>query len=219
MLNCSKFKQIAWAAPGEDDTNPSVNKNSPPAGYWADAKKHLTRSKETDMKNRSILTFVVLGLLISVPPVLWCSETEAASMITHASSVIMAPSPSHDAIKAALLEILDASLLILPKTDYSDEYRSRIEVAKTQFSEQSLFSDKGHQYLSLAYRLVTAGKRWQFPEELTVPYRERDIMEQAKKLAQKLIDSALSELKAGRNEQSVRYLLELVLMVVTPIQH
>jgi hypothetical protein len=171
------------------------------------------------MKNRSILTFVVLGLLISAPPVLWCSETEAASMIIHASSVIMAPSASHDAIKAALLEILDASLLILPNTDYSDEYKSRIEVAKTQFSEQSLFSDKGHQYLSLAYRLVTAGKRWQVPEELSVPFRERDIMEQAKKLAQKLIDLALSELKGGRNEQSVRYILEFVLMVVTPIQY
>jgi hypothetical protein len=68
-------------------------------------------------------------------------------------------------------------------------------------------------------RLVTAGKRWQVPEELSVPFRERDIMEQAKKLAQKLIDLALSELKGGRNEQSVRYILEFVLMVVTPIQY
>jgi len=43
-------------------------------------------------------------------------------------------------------------------------------------------------------------------------------MEQAKKVAQRLIDSAPAERKAGRNEQSVRYLLEFVLMIITPVQ-
>ncbi len=55
-----------------------------------------------------------------------------------------------------------------------------------------------HQYLSLAYRLVPAGKKWQFPEEISGAYKEKDIMEQAKNVGQKLIDSALGELKAGQ---------------------
>src|SRR4030042_7173349 len=95
---------------------------------------------------------------------------------------------------------------------------SRIEVPKKMFEERSPFNNKSRQYLGLAYRLVTGGKVWQVPEELTSVYREKDIMAQAKKLCQKLIDSALAERKAGRNEQSVRYLLEFVLMVITPVQ-
>jgi hypothetical protein len=86
------------------------------------------------------------------------------------------------------------------------------------FSERSLFNDKSRQYLGLAYRLVTGGKIWQIPEELTSAYREKDIMEQAKKICQKLIESALAERKAGHDELAVRYLLEFVLMVITPVQ-
>lgn len=170
------------------------------------------------MKKQLTIALIVLGLLVSTAPVLPGSEKDAASMVSHAFSVIMDPSASRGIIKTALVEILDASLLILPKTDYSEEYRFRIEVAKKQFYEKSIFNDKGHQYLSFAYRLVTGGKKWQFPEELAAPYREKDIMEQAKKVAQRLIDSALAERKAGRNEQSVRYLLEFVLMVIMPVQ-
>jgi len=171
------------------------------------------------MKNRSTIAFLALGLLLSATPLLRCSETDAESMVTHATSVILDRSSSGGAVTAALIEILDVSLLILPETDYAGEYKSRIEVAKKEFDRESLFSDKGHQYLSLAYSLVTAGKRWQFPEEIGGAYKEKDIMEQAKNVGQKLIGSALGELKAGRGEQSVRYLLEFVLMVVTPIPH
>lgn len=170
------------------------------------------------MKTRTAIALVTLALLVSAPRALRSSETRADSMIGHARSVIMAPDSSRDAIVGALIEVLDASLLILPKTDYADEFRSRIEVAKKIFEEKDLFSDKAHQYLGLAYKLVTGGKAWQLPEELTKAYREKDIMEQAKKICQKLVDSALAERKAGRNEQSVRYVLEFVLLVITPVE-
>lgn len=65
------------------------------------------------MKNRLTMAFVVLGLLLSTAVLLPGSEMDAQSMITHATSVILAGSDSHGAIKAALLEILDASLLML----------------------------------------------------------------------------------------------------------
>jgi len=170
------------------------------------------------MKTRITIVLITLGILLSAIPVLRCSETEAGAMVSHAYSVIMTPNTSTDAIMKALMEILDASVLILPKTDYSDEYRSRIEVAKKTFVERSMLNEKARQYVGLAYRLVNGGKVWQMPEEMTSAYREKDIMAQAGKISQKLVDSALSELKAGRNEQSVRYLLEFVLMVITPIQ-
>jgi hypothetical protein len=117
-----------------------------------------------------------------------------------------------------LIEVLDASLLILPEKDYSKEFGSRIETVKKMFGDGSLFSDKSRQYLGLAYKLTSGGKAWQIPEELKSPYREKDMMEQGKKVCLRLIDSALAERKAGRNEEAVRRLLEFVIMVVTPIE-
>lgn len=170
------------------------------------------------MKNRMGTALIVLGLLVSAIPAVQGSEKDAESMINHVASVVRAPDFSRDDILKALIEVLDASLLILPKTDYVAEFRSRIEAAKGQFDEQSLFSDTAYQNLGLAYNLVTVGKSWQIPEELVPGKREKDFMAQAKRVCQKLIDSAIAELKAGRNEQSVRYLLEFVLMVITPVQ-
>ena len=170
------------------------------------------------MKTHTTIALIALGLLGSSAPFLPGFPNDAESMVSRACSVIMTPNTSTEAIVKALMEILDASLLILPKTDYSEEYKSRIEVAKKMCEERSMFSDKAHQYLGLAYKLVTGGKAWQMPEELTSAYREKDIMAQAKKVCQKLIDSALAERRAGHDEQAVRYLLEFVLMVITPIQ-
>lgn len=170
------------------------------------------------MKIRTTFVLILLGLLVSAAPCLPAEGTQAEEMVNRAYAVFKVLDPSSDDILKALTEILDASVLILPKTDYSEEYKSRIEVAKKMLGERSLFNDKSRQYLGLAYRLVTGGTIWQVPEELTSVYREKDIMEQTKKICQKLIDSALAERKAGRNEQSVRYLLEFVLMVITPIE-
>jgi hypothetical protein len=174
--------------------------------------------KEAAMKNRATIVLITLGLLISAVPALQGSEKDPESMIRHANTVLMATDSSHDAILDGLVEVLDASLVILPKTDYAEEFKSRIEGARKTFVDRSLFSDKAHQYLGLAYKLVTGGKSWQIPEELASPYRGKDSLEQAKKVCQKLIDSALAERQAGRNEESVRYLLEFVLMVITPVQ-
>jgi hypothetical protein len=169
------------------------------------------------MKNRTMIAIIALALLAT--PYLVSSGEKPEDMINRAYAVIMTPPmPSTEVVSESLAEILDASVLILPKTDYSEEYRSRIEGAKKMIVETTLFSDKAHQYLGLAYKLVTGGKAWKIPEELTSAYREADIMAQAMKICQKLIDSALAERKAGRNEQAVRYLLEFVLMVITPIE-
>jgi hypothetical protein len=177
-----------------------------------------TLPKEAAMKNWTMIILITLGLLVSTAPALRGSQKDAESMIRHAASVIMTPDFSRDAILDALVEVLDASLLILPRTDYAEEFESRIEGARKTFVDRLLFSDKAHQYLGLAYRLVTGGKSWQIPEELASPYRGKDSLEQAKKVCQKLLDSALAERQAGRNEESVRYLLEFVLMVITPVQ-
>jgi hypothetical protein len=76
------------------------------------------------MKNRTTIALIALGLLVSAVPALHGSEKDAVGMIRHAASVLMAPDPSRDAILDGLVEILDASLLILPQTEYEPGKRS-----------------------------------------------------------------------------------------------
>jgi len=171
------------------------------------------------MKNMTVVTAGIFSLLLFAAAPLQAADSDIAGMIAHANSVMLDHSASRDAHRRAMIEILDASLLILPQTESTDECRSRIEGAKAEFDEKSLFTDKGHQYLSLAYRLLTSGEKWQFPKEVQGAYQGEDIMARAKKEAQKLIDSALGELNAGHGQESVRYLLEYVLMVITPVEH
>lgn len=194
-----------------------VNATGFPDGYLLDVKKHPIRSKEAAMKKRSIITWVAAGLLLAGSPLLRSSDTDAGSMIKHAESVILDLSASHEVVKAAWFELLDASLLILPRADYADDYRSSIETAKKEFGPGALFSDKGYQALAQAYRLVAAGEEWEFPEELLKGRGEEDHMEKVKAACMGKLDSALSELKAGRKEESVRSLLAFILMVITPV--
>ncbi len=166
------------------------------------------------MRKKSIIALAALGLLAAGIPALGGSGEDPEIMITRAAAVVMDHSGDS---KAALVEILDASLLILPKTDYAGEFRSRIESAKKESHESSLFSDKSYKDLALAYSLVAAGEEFKFPDVVLKAAGEKSGIEKAVVYCQASIDSALSEIKAGRRECAARHLVEFVLMVITPI--
>jgi len=170
------------------------------------------------MKARTTIILFAFGILPSGAPALRCADTKPEVMISNAASALMGSQASQDAILKALNEILDASLMIMPETEDSGEFRSRVGIAKQMFEERGLFNLKSRQYLGFAYRLVTAGLAWKVPDELSPAYRQKDIMEQAQRICKKLVDSALTEYKAGRNEEAVRDLVGFVLMVITPIE-
>lgn len=170
------------------------------------------------MKNRLAVTLIGLGLLLAAIPVLAVPEDAPEAKIGRARKTLMTPDAGREAILKALADALDASLLILPKTDYAAEFRSRVETVKTMFEGGALFEDKARQYLGLAYQMVSGGKSWAVPEELKSAYREVDIMERAKRICAELLDSALAEHKAGRHESAVRDLISFVIFVITPVE-
>jgi hypothetical protein len=170
------------------------------------------------MKSRLTIALIGMGLLFAAAPALRGSETGPEAMISHARTAVLAPHFSREAIDKALVEVLDASLMILPKTDYEGEFRSLVEAVRGKIGAGELFSDKAYQDLGSAYKLVSGGKAWQVPEELKAPNREKNGIDQATKICLKLLDSALAERKAGWNETAVRGFLGFVLLVVTPME-
>lgn len=170
------------------------------------------------MNSRSTVALIGLGLLLAATPVLAVPEDSLEAKIGRARAVVLGPEGSREAITKALVDVLDATLLILPKTDYAGEFRSRVDTVKTMFEDGALFEDKARQYLGLAYKMVSGGKSWEVPEELKSAYREAAIMERAKKICAALLDSSLAEHKAGRHESAVRDLVSFVIFVITPVE-
>ena len=169
------------------------------------------------MNNRQTTALIGLAFLLAAVPVLSGSQEDPEALISRARAVIQDPHFSRDAITNSLADALGAALLILLETDYADDFRARIETVREMFEDEVLFSDKGRQYLGLAYQMVSGGKSWQIPEELKTHDAKKGI-ELSVEICQNLLDSALAELKAGRNEKAVRLLLEYVILVITPIE-
>lgn len=170
------------------------------------------------MKNR--LTVVLAGffVLVALGPALRAAQDGPEALIKSARAVLEAPEHSCEGITRALVDAMDAALEILPETDYSDEFKSRVGTVRTMFQAGALFEGKARQYLGLAYKLVSGGKTWEVPAELKSAETAKIGVEKAVEICRKLLDSALADRKAGRNVEACRALLDFVILVITPIE-
>ncbi|HDT14292.1 MAG TPA: hypothetical protein ENO03_08060 [Candidatus Aminicenantes bacterium] len=169
------------------------------------------------MTKRVMIALAGLALLLAALPALGDPGQKAEALINKVRATFEDPHFSRDAVTSALADALSASLLILPETDYAEDFRARVETVRKMFDDETLFSDKGRQYLGFAYMMVSGGKTWQVPEELKIPDAKKGIAK-AREICAKLLDSSLAELKAGRNERAIRDLIDFVILVVTPIE-
>ena len=169
------------------------------------------------MKNRLMITLLGVVFLSAAVPAFGGTEEDPEVLIGRVRAVLGNPHPQHEDFTKALVAALDAALLILPEADYGEEFRARIGTVRKMFEEQHLFSDKIRQYLGFAYRMVSGGKPWQVPEVLKTLEPKKGI-EKSLEICTGLIDEALAEWKAGRNEQAVARLISFVILVVTPIE-
>ena len=150
------------------------------------------------MTNRLMVAFVGIGVLLGIGQRRGAAEAGPEVLIAGARAVVTTPGPPSDAIKKALGDALDASLMILPASGHAAEFQSLIGAVKKALAGRAWLSAGTYENLSRAYSLVSAGKAWQVPKELTASGREKGI-ERAVKLCANFLDSALAEHRAGRN--------------------
>ena len=172
------------------------------------------------MKCRSTIALIAVLALVVIPtaPALRGAQAAPEALIENARALLKAPGLPREAVTRALADALSASLLILPKTDYADEFKSRVGTVRRMFDDGALFEDKARQYLGLAYKLVSGGKRWEVPAELKAADTAKKGVEKATEIGAKLLDSALADHKAGRGVEACRALLDFVILVITPIE-
>ena len=170
------------------------------------------------MKIRIAVAAVLLAALASSAPLAPASQADVETAVRNARAVLTAPHFSREEITKTLAEALEACLAIVPEGEKAAEFKSRIGTARTMLRDQEMFSDKVRQYIGLSYKLMSGGPSWEIPKEITAAAQPKDGIKLATKICLELVDSALAEWKAGRNEKAIIHLLSFVLLVITPIQ-
>ncbi len=117
----------------------------------------------------------------------------------------------------AIVGLLDVAATLVPDNQYRQDIRYRIDVAKDLIQKTSLFNDKARQYVSFAYRQMTNGARFEPPKELQEFVTPREFQEKSLKYMKGLVDQAQASLAAGRTAETAKTLLEIALMVMTPV--
>lgn len=133
------------------------------------------------------------------------------------SEALFNTSGTMETMTDSLTQLLDVVVTLTSASQYRDEIGHHVEVAKDLIKKQSLFNEKARQYLSFAYRMVTNGKKYQSPKELDEFVTPAEAQQKAMRYAKELIEKSLFELESGHAENAAKYLLELVIMVVTPV--
>jgi len=160
----------------------------------------------------AVNAWLIGALLVSMPAGARDRGENAETMIKSASGVLFDRTSSQEQIRDALILLLDAALVTLPQTGSAADARSDLEAARGELKSVSIFSEKGYQRLSLAYRALNSGRSFQLPDRTTV-----HSIDEAKAHIQKLLTGAVASLKYENAGQTSKLLVESVIMVVTPI--
>jgi len=106
--------------------------------------------------------------------------------------------------------LLESILDTAPDTSYPPEFIANMEKAKDIADTTSLFNPDGIDYLHKAYRLINDGKDHQMPDSISE-------IQDAVDYAKMELASARKDLKAGKIDSCAKRLLEIAVMIVTPM--
>jgi len=163
------------------------------------------------MKKKALSAFVIVLLFLSFKgPDAFAGKDSIKDKIKSASGFLLDRSSSCEQMQEALGDLLEASVHLMPQADYADEAKGKIEKAKRAILEDSIVSGEGRMMLEEAYALMNSGDSYTFPEEI-------ESIENAVEYGKKLVDSIFFSLEKEDGGSAAIRLLEMVIMVVTPI--
>jgi len=169
------------------------------------------------MKKKICRLSVLLMILLISSSWALIDQQEQKNRIIKARDAMFSSPGTKDTLINSLGEFLDVVVELTSSSQYTEEITHHVEVAKDLIKKTSLFNDKARQYLSLAYRMITNGQKYQRPEELDEFVTPAEAQQKAISYAKKLIEKSLVELESGNTENAAKYLLEVVILVVTPV--
>lgn len=132
-----------------------------------------------------------------------------AEKIQKASSLLLDSEKSEDKNQGFLL-LVESIDLAAAGGSFPAGFQGEIRGALEIFRQGSILDQQGGEKLKKAYALINSGKSFQMPAEISS-------IDQAVEYGRSQIRAALSQVKAGKNADAVKPLLEVLLMVITPM--
>jgi hypothetical protein len=144
---------------------------------------------------------------------------ETQERLRQATQTLVGPPNAVTAQKVAgaIIELLDIAAVLTPDNEYRKDIQYRIDIAKDLIKKTSLFNDKARQYVSFAYRQMTDGVKFEPPKELQEFVTPAEFQAKSLKYMKGLLDKAQTSLAAGKTAETARTLLEIALMIMTPV--
>lgn len=162
------------------------------------------------MRKRFFSTAVLFVCFFLAGQVEATDKAEIDAKITKAVSYLGEPSdPSSDG-KMAFKLVIEAISLAASQTKFPSEFGENIEKAKDIFESTSIVNPDGVAYLRKSYRMINSGKPFEMPSDIS---EISDVVDYAKvQLA-----AARKDLKADKADECIRKLVEIAVMIVTPM--
>ena len=158
-----------------------------------------------------------LTLAVAVTVVLLAGHIEGAdkaqidAKITKAVSYLGKPGESDSDGEMAFKMTMEALSLVAPETDFPSEFAENIDKAKGIFDSTSIVNPEGIAHLHKGYRLINSGKDFEMPSHIST-------IEDAVDHAKVQLAAAREDLEEDKADECTRKLLEIAVMVVTPME-
>ena len=163
------------------------------------------------MKTRILMiAAITLSLLCAGQPMAATDFAAIDARIKMAADILLVPPDRQGDVKKGFIFLMEAIAMSAPDTKFPSEFGTKIVAAKQIFESQSIVEVKGATLLRSAWQLINAGKEFQMPASVSN-------LNQAVEHCRKRIESARTSLKQGKIDDCSRALLEVAIMIVTPM--
>jgi hypothetical protein len=164
------------------------------------------------MKNKISIFVLLFVVMLSMS---WTGVTveveKINAKIDAAMSHFFGPAtPGADSQKG-FIYLIDAIEMAAPHTGFGEDFARKIKEANTLFKDTSIFNEAGVALLHGGFSNINAGKDFEMPKEISS-------IEDARDYARKQVISAKKYLKDSDFDESVKLLMEVAVMIVTPME-
>lgn len=131
--------------------------------------------------------------------------------IDEAMSHFFGPATPGASSEKGFICLIDAIEMAAPHTGFGEDFADKVKEANTLFKSTSIFNKDGIAFLHEDYIAINSGKDFVMPRELSS-------IEDVRDYARKQVISAKKYLKEGDFDESVKLLVEVAVMIVTPME-
>ncbi len=163
---------------------------------------------------RKMICIFVL-LFIVVLSISWAGVTmdveKIDAKIDAAMSHFFGPATPGADSRKGFIYLIDAIEMAAPHTEFGEEFFGKIKEANILFKNTSIFNEDGVALLHGCFIAINSGKDFEMPEEILS-------IKDARNYARKQVVLAKKYLKESHFDESVKLLMEVAVMIVTPMK-